>query len=104
MAKVQRKASLWMVNTSSIPHLVRRIQRGRIDEGNDTADPSEDERFARIANAVLNYVSKHCPAIYKLHTGEFAKALADETNPRLNEVALQALAAIRWDASDRYVV
>jgi sister-chromatid-cohesion protein PDS5 len=103
MAAIQRKASLWIVNTSSIPPLVKRIQRASV-HGDDAAGPSEAERFARAAKTVLAYVSKHCPALYKLHTGELAKALADEKNPRLGEVALQALAAGRWDASDRCVV
>jgi sister chromatid cohesion protein PDS5 len=101
MSVIHRKASLWIINISSIPSLVKRIQRALTEEGGDPG-PSEGERIARVAKVALTFVSKHCPAIYKLHVGEFVKALADEKNARLGEVALQALAAVRWEASERY--
>lgn len=101
MSVIHRKASLWIINTSSIPSLVKRIQRAPTEEGDDPS-PSEAERLARVAKVALSFVSKHCPAIYKPHVGEFVKALADEKNVRLAEVTLQALAAVRWDVSDRY--
>jgi sister-chromatid-cohesion protein PDS5 len=49
---------------------------------------------------VLGAAARHCPAIYKPHVPELAKALAaDERSPRVVEVCLQALAAVaRWDA------
>ena len=47
----------------------------------------------------MTFVSKHCPALYKAHIGEFSKAIADEKNARLVEVCLHALAAAAmWDA------
>lgn len=100
MSDIQRKASLWIINTSSIPLLVRRIQRAPLEQ--DHSGLSEAEQFSRVAKVALTFVSKHCPTIYKSHVGEFAKALADEKNAQLGEVALQALAAIRWEANERY--
>lgn len=101
MSVIHRKASLWIINTSSIPSLVKRIQRAPTEDSDDPG-PSDAERLARVAKVALTYISKHCPAIYKPHVGEFAKALADEKNARLGEVGLQALAALRWEASDKY--
>ncbi|KAF8582552.1 ARM repeat-containing protein [Ramaria rubella] len=99
MSGIQRKGSLWIINTSSIPSLVKRIQRAPDTTSDDS--PSEADRLARVAKVALSYISKHCPAIHKPHVGEFAKALADEKNVRLGEVALQALAAAQWDTTDK---
>jgi sister-chromatid-cohesion protein PDS5 len=86
------RASLCILNQSSIPILVKRIQKGH---GSAT---SQTQLTANHAQILLKFVSKHSPAIYKPHVGELAKAIADEKNTRLVEVCLQALAAVvRWD-------
>ncbi|OCH91293.1 hypothetical protein OBBRIDRAFT_792457 [Obba rivulosa] len=87
-----RRASLRIVNQSSIPTLVKRIQKG---EG---AGTSQADLIAHHAQIWMTFVSKHCPAVHKSHMSELAKAIADERNARLVEVALQALAAAAtWD-------
>ncbi|KAG2124196.1 armadillo-type protein [Suillus clintonianus] len=73
-----RRATLRIVNQSSIPTLIKRVQR---------AD-------SKHAQTLLTYISKHCPALYKPHISELTKAIADEKNPRLVEVGMQALAAV----------
>ncbi|EMD34698.1 hypothetical protein CERSUDRAFT_116889 [Gelatoporia subvermispora B] len=84
-----RRASLRIVNQSSIPTLVKRIQKGE----------SAGTGQAHHAQTWMTHVSKHCPAIHKSHVSELSKAVADERNARLVEVALQALAAVAgWDA------
>ncbi|KAI0251942.1 armadillo-type protein [Lactifluus subvellereus] len=90
-----RRASLRLVNQSSIPSLLRHLQRG--DPTGDGHAPSQAQLFANNAQVILTSVSKYCPIIYKAHVGELNKAIADE-NPRLVEVCLQALAALaKWD-------
>lgn len=89
MTVLLRRASLRIVNQSSVPTLVKRIQRG---------DRSEKQSSTHNAKTILAYISKYCPALYKPHVGELVKAIADEKNDMLVEVCLQALAAVaKWD-------
>jgi len=90
MTAFLRRSSLRIVNQSSIPTLVRRVQKA--SEGSPQVDA------ARSAEHWMTFISKHQPALYKLHVGELAKAIADERNVKLVEVSLQALAAtVQWD-------
>lgn len=90
MTIILRRASLRIVNQSSVPTLVKRVQK---DDGK-----TESQSSTHHAHTVLTYTSKHCPALYKPHVGELAKAIADEKNALLVEVSLQALAAVvKWD-------
>ncbi|KAJ7810116.1 armadillo-type protein, partial [Mycena leptocephala] len=85
MNLVLRQASLRILNQSSIPTLIKRLQK---------TSGMAPENALRL----LTHVSKHQPALYKSHVGELVKGVADERHPRLVEVALQALAAVmRWD-------
>ena len=85
MSIIVRRSSLHIINQSSIPTLIKRVQKA-------------DKSSARHGHTILTYISKHCPGLYKLHVGELVKAIADERNPMLVEVSLQALsAAVRWD-------
>ncbi|OBZ77502.1 Sister chromatid cohesion protein pds5 [Grifola frondosa] len=96
MTTFVRRASLRMVNQSSIPTLVKRIQKG--DSASDGLGNSLAQASAHNAQIWMSYVSKHCPAIHKSHIGEFSKAIADDKNTQLVEVCLQALAAVAmWD-------
>ncbi|KIJ30528.1 hypothetical protein M422DRAFT_36533 [Sphaerobolus stellatus SS14] len=105
MASFIRKGSLWIINTSSIPSLLKHLQP------NPNGDASEEEAYARCAKTALDYVCKHCPGVYKAHVGELVRALAvgetegDEEggkgNERLVEVALRGLAALGWEANDK---
>ncbi|KAJ7207075.1 armadillo-type protein [Mycena pura] len=80
-----RQASLRILNQSSIPTLIKRVQKS-------------NQLTCNNAMKLLTFVSKHIPALYKSHMGELVKGVADEKHPGLVEVSLQALAAvIRWD-------
>lgn len=80
-----RQASLRILNQSSIPTLVKRLQKP-----NHLASDNSLK--------LLKYAAKHLPALYKSHIGELVKGVADEKHPLLVEAALQALAAVvRWD-------
>ncbi|KAF7975521.1 hypothetical protein HWV62_9337 [Athelia sp. TMB] len=80
-----RRASLQIVNQSSIPTLLKRVQKG---------DGTITQSLANIAQTILIYITKNYPVLYQPHVGELAKALADEKNPNLVEVSLQALSAV----------
>ncbi|THH15253.1 hypothetical protein EW146_g5196 [Bondarzewia mesenterica] len=96
MTILLRRASLRFINQSSLPTLIKRLQRG--DPVGDGHGTSQAQLSANNAEAVLICVSKHCPALYKPHVTELTKAIADDKNPRLVEVCLQALAAVgKWD-------
>lgn len=96
MSTLLRRSSLRFINQSSLPTLIKRLQKG--DPAGDGHGTSQAQLSANNAEAVLVYISKHCPALYKPHVPELTKAIADEKNPRLVEVCLQALAAVvKWD-------
>ncbi|KAH9990948.1 armadillo-type protein [Russula compacta] len=86
-----RRGSLRLVNQSSIPFLLRHLQRGdHTDDGYGT----QAQLLANNAQVILSSISKHCPIIYKAHVGALIKAIADEKNTRLVGVCIQALAAL----------
>jgi sister chromatid cohesion protein PDS5 len=96
MSTFLRRASLRLINQSSIPFLLRHLERG--DPTCDGYGTSHAQLSANNAQAILTSISKYCPIIYKAHVGELNKAIADEKNPRLAEVCLQALASLaKWD-------
>ena len=83
-----RRNSLHMINTSSVPTLVKHIQR----------QDKYDLAATNSARTILVAVAKQCPAIFRSHVAEFCRALSEEGNVPLVEVSLQALAAVaRWD-------
>ena len=85
-----RRATPHIVNQSSIPTLLKRVQKGIEGDINAAA--------AQHAQTWLEYISKHNPAMYKLHVAELTKAISDEKNYGLAEVSLQALSAVAyWD-------
>ncbi|KAI8986667.1 armadillo-type protein [Trametes punicea] len=124
MSILLRRATLHIVNPSSIPTFIKRVQKGFEPsavaysqtqtqnlgqtfsmfvgagaQAGSTEPEGRAQHAAYAAQLLLTYVSKHCPALYKAHIGEFAKAIADERNARLVEVCLHALAAAAaWDA------
>ena len=107
MVPLLRQASLWIVNQSSIPTLVKRLQKHET-RSNKAKAPSPAQKAAMHARLILTTISKHCPAMFRSHVSEFSKAIADEKHPHVVEVCLQALAAVsRWDESlapnDKYV-
>ncbi|KAF8516026.1 hypothetical protein BU17DRAFT_93138 [Hysterangium stoloniferum] len=101
MSVILRRRSLWTLNTSSIPSLLRRITHASVSEteAND-ADIGDIERYGRIAKHALAWISKHYPALYRPHVAELIKSLAKK-NPKLIEVSLQALGALGWEANEK---
>lgn len=117
-----RRCTLHLVNPSAVPTFIKRVQKGfepsavaysqtqtqtlgqtfSMFVGSTGAGSSEPEgraqHAAHSAQLWLTHISKHCPALYKAHIGEFSKAIADERNARLVEACLHALAAAAaWD-------
>lgn len=93
-----RRGSLRLVNQSSVPTLIKTVQKG--DPDGDGHGTSQSQLSANNAQTVLTFISHHCPSLYKPHVTELVKAIADEKNSRLVEVALQALSALtQWDKS-----
>ncbi|KAJ7160887.1 armadillo-type protein [Mycena filopes] len=89
MNVILRQATLRILNQSSIPTLIKRLQKSL---------KNDNEMASENALKLLTFVSRHIPALYKSHIGELVKGVADEKLPRLVEMSLQALAAIvRWD-------
>ncbi|KAI0824810.1 armadillo-type protein [Trametes gibbosa] len=118
MSTFLRRATLHILNPSSIPTFIKRMQKGFEPSAIAysqtqtqtlgqtfsmfTAGAGEPEgraqHAAHSAQLWMSYVSKHCPALYSAHVGEFTKAIADERNARLVETCLHALAtAAAWD-------
>jgi sister-chromatid-cohesion protein PDS5 len=92
MTTLLRRCTFWILNPSSIPTLIKRIQKGH---GNAT---SQSHATAAHAQTLLTFISKHSPAFYKAHISELTKAIADEKNSTLVEVCLHALAGVlEWD-------
>ena len=87
-----RRASLRLVNQSSIPTLIKNVQRG--DPEDDGHSTTQAQMSAKNANTVLTYVSRHCPSLHKSHVAGLIKAIADEKNSRLVEVSLHALSSL----------
>ncbi|KZT68344.1 hypothetical protein DAEQUDRAFT_812146 [Daedalea quercina L-15889] len=86
-----RRACLRLVNQSSVPTLIKRVQKG---DSADGIGSSQADALAQNAQIWMNHTAKHGPAIFKAHVGELSKAIADEKNTRLVEACLQALAAV----------
>ncbi|EIN08867.1 hypothetical protein PUNSTDRAFT_67344 [Punctularia strigosozonata HHB-11173 SS5] len=92
MKIVLRRASLRVINQSLIPTLIKRVQKG--DPSGDGHGTSQAQLNANNAHALLTIISKYLPALYKPHVNELAKGLAEDKNPRMVEVCLQALASV----------
>jgi hypothetical protein len=91
-----RRASLRLVNQSSIPTLIKHVQKG--DPDGDGHGTSQAQLSANNAHAILSNVSRHCPALHKPHVAELVKAIADERNLRLVNMSLHALSSLaQWN-------
>ncbi|KAF9559464.1 hypothetical protein CPC08DRAFT_763333 [Agrocybe pediades] len=87
-----RRAGYSIINQSSIPTLLKRIEKGQ------DSSSSKAKHAAAQAEKILALVSKYAPALYKSRIGELSKAIADESKGALVEAALMALAnVIKWD-------
>ncbi|KAK0446041.1 armadillo-type protein [Desarmillaria tabescens] len=90
MSILLRRVTYHVVNQSSVPTLLKRLENGRGREASVTADH---------IHTLMRYISKYRPAIYKSHVSALVKAISDEeAPPLLVSSALQALSSvIRWD-------
>ncbi|KAG7446844.1 cohesin-associated protein Pds5 [Guyanagaster necrorhizus] len=90
MSILLRRTTYHVVNQSSIPTLLKRLENDRGREANVTAGH---------IHTLMRYISKHMPAIYKSHVSALVKAISDEdAPPLLVSSALQALSSvIQWD-------
>lgn len=86
MSTFLRRATLHIVNQSSIPTLIKRVQKALEGEQHASA--------AQHARTWLVYISKHNAAMYKQHVAELTKSIADDKNADLVEISLQALSAV----------
>ncbi len=75
-------ASWMIVNHSSIPPLIKRLQRP--ESGNVTA----------AAARLLSLIAKECAPMFKTHVAELVIVMADKKSEKLSQMALQALAAV----------
>lgn len=96
-----RFACLTLVNRSSVPQLLKRLQQGAA--GKSTGHEREAVELAQAARRVLAYISKNRPALYKSHVAELSKLLADgvpgkvegEEALDVSAVVLHALAKLK---------
>ncbi|KLO11387.1 ARM repeat-containing protein [Schizopora paradoxa] len=88
-----RQASLWIVNQSSVPTLIKRLRRADASAASQNSNRRADAA-ADNAQKLLTVMSKHLPTIFKSHVSELIKCIAEDANARLVEACLQALAAV----------
>jgi sister-chromatid-cohesion protein PDS5 len=98
MTVLLRRASLRLINQSSVPALIKHVRNGDFDE--QSQSQSSADVTAKNASLILTCISKHCPAMFRSHVPELVKSVADEKHNQLVEVSLRALSALlQWDPS-----
>lgn len=85
-------ASFMVINHSSIPTLIKRMQTRPSDE--------RGTRSTFAAYNLLRLIAKECPPMFTTHVNELLIVMSDKKNDKLAEVALQALAAVARVAPD----
>lgn len=85
MSVVADHAAWMLINQSSIPGLIKRLQK---PEGPNAG------RVAAISARYLDFIAKECAPMYKSHVDELVIIINDKRNDKLVEVGLQALAAV----------
>jgi hypothetical protein len=75
------QGTMWIVNRTSIPHLLQRLAGTSQGHGPTTA------------RDILSFVAKHCPGLYATHVGALQIAVVSK-HVSHSEVALQALGAL----------
>ncbi|KAF9652585.1 ARM repeat-containing protein [Thelephora ganbajun] len=98
MTVLMRRASLRLINQSSVPTLIKHVRNG--DFGEQSQSQSSTDMSAKNASIILTCISKYCPAMFRSHVPELVKSVADEKHNQLAEVSLHALSALlQWDPS-----
>ena len=94
-----------MVNQSSIPTLLKRVQK--LDKSNKGKNTSRAQKLADSAQLLMITISKFCPSVLRSHVSELVKVISDERGLGL-ELCLQALSAVSkqepsLSPTDKYV-
>lgn len=84
-----RRATYQILNQSSIPTLLKRIEAGQRPRASEWASACGNQ-----AIRLLNYASKHLPVIFKAHRNMLLKAIAAEEPTVLTETCLRALSCL----------
>lgn len=92
MAVLLRRASLRLINQSSIPTLIKHVRNG--DFSAQSQSQSSADMSAKNASIILTYISKYCPVMFRAHIPELVKSVADEKHNQLVEESLHALSAL----------
>ncbi|KAL0574121.1 Sister chromatid cohesion protein pds5 [Marasmius crinis-equi] len=93
-----RRATLRIINSSSIPTLLKTAQHGKSMARRGTI--TKTNQSAAHAQLLLTWMSKWCPALFKAHVDALVSVIQDNSNEKSVTVALQALAEVaRCDAS-----
>lgn len=85
MSVVVDHAAWTLINQSSIPGLIKRLQK---PEG------PYAERVVAVCTRYLAFIAKECAPMYKSHVDELVIIINDKRNDKLVEVGVQALAAV----------
>ncbi|KIK70195.1 hypothetical protein GYMLUDRAFT_150761 [Collybiopsis luxurians FD-317 M1] len=88
MTSLLRRSSLHILNTSSIPTLLHRVQRAQ-----GTAI-TKTNLAAKHASMLLMQIAKFCPALFKPHVEDLITVVEDAKNDTAVSVGLQALASV----------
>ncbi|KAF8907524.1 armadillo-type protein [Mucidula mucida] len=89
-----RRATYHIINQSSIPTLLKRLE-----EGQESGASTWASACAQRAAVLLRYVSKHLPALFKAHQNLLTAAIASEEQNLLTATCLRALSClIRYDS------
>ena len=84
-----RRATFRIINSSSIPSLFKRVGKAYGSTAGHLI------QAAGHARALLTFISKWCPVMYKAHLPDLVKVVCgDERNVEMLEVALQALSGL----------
>lgn len=80
-----------VLNHSSIPALIKRLQRPESSSAGSADSPMSP---SRAAFELLGLISKECPPMYKSHIAELVIVMADKKNELLSEAGLRGLASV----------
>ncbi|KAJ3999568.1 armadillo-type protein [Lentinula boryana] len=88
MTALLRRGSLHIMNTSSIPTLLQRLQRAH------GTTMTKTNLAANHAQVLLTNIAKFCPPLLKPHVDEIITVVEDGKNDKTVVVGLQALASL----------
>nr|WJN24946.1 cohesin maintenance factor [Tranzscheliella williamsii] len=114
MTVLVRSGSFFLVNRSSVPYFIKRLQHqpsqskarssssSQLDSqsSTDAANMSDAEASRASSQELLEFMAKRCPEMFAMHVPELCKALFEENNTLLAQTCLRALAAVaQWNAA-----